>query len=104
MSKPNNKNLDKARTKAMKSPEIGKRGKGKATIARQQALERLSEYFLDAFDPIVQAQIKKAKKGDFAAYKDLMDRIFGQSTQKIKDESAVREIDKLRDEVKKMLK
>jgi len=72
-----NFNLEEARQKALKSPNIGKRGKSKKTLQREEAFKILQEYFFDAFDPIIKRQITKAKNGDHRAFKELMDRIFG---------------------------
>tara|TARA_Y100000310_G_C20601510_1_gene773297 strand:+ start:689 stop:1078 length:390 start_codon:yes stop_codon:yes gene_type:complete len=79
----NNPNLNEAREKALESPNIGKRGRGKKTIAREEALNKLSELFFDNFEEIVGLQIELASTGDYRAYKDLMDRIFGKPRQQV---------------------
>lgn len=77
-----NLNLDVARQKALESPNIGKRGKSKKTLQRQEAFKILEVYFFEAFDPIIKKQIKMAKSGDHKAFKELMDRIFGRPRER----------------------
>lgn len=60
------------------SPENGLKG-GRPlslkTIATQRLLERLSVVVEENFEAIFQPQLEKAMKGDFNAYRDLLDRI-----------------------------
>lgn len=81
--RPGNPNIEQARQEALKSPRLGKRGKGKKTLKREEAWEKMTEHIIIAAEPMVQAQIKKAKKGDTQAFKDLMDRIFGKAIETV---------------------
>ena len=69
MSKPNNKNLDKARKKALKSPRIGKRGKGKKVLEREKKIEDIRQMYidgvLDKIPELADAQMRLAKGHDY---------------------------------------
>ena|SRR3989338_11576733 len=100
-----NTNLAQARERALRSPRIGKRGRGKKTLERERARELLWTYFAEEFEPIVRKQIEMAKDGDSRAAKDLMDRLFGRPTVHMEvTGNGSDEIEKLRLELKEFIK
>ena len=84
---PSGENLDKVRHLAHSSPNVGKHGKRKSTIAREQAREvaikYLTEHFIKDADPIIQKWVEKAKKGDNDAIKDLLNRTIGKPQESL---------------------
>lgn len=70
-----------------KRPGAGrpKDSKEKQTLIKEQALLRLREIVLNEIDPVTNALVKKAKKGDVPAIKELFDRAFGKVPQAITD-------------------
>lgn len=65
--------------KGGKRPGAGRK-KGFAAKNAEEARRLLSEMVLKEIGPIGEALIKKAKNGDTAAAKELLDRAFGKST------------------------
>jgi len=80
--------------RSITSVENGKLGgrpqgsKNKSTIAKEEAREIMIRRVIEEFDNILTPQITKAMKGDYAAYKDLMDRVFGRAQEKMDITSA----------------
>ena len=71
------------------SRENGKHGgrpKGTNAITAEMMRERIAEMLEPQVKDIVQALIKKAKKGDIRATKELFDRAYGKSVQLDKDD------------------
>lgn len=59
------------------------RKKAHHTIQAEAAKKQLIEAYLKNIKPINEALIKKAKKGDLAAIKELHDRVYGKAVQPI---------------------
>lgn len=57
------------------------RPKAQHTIAKEKAKAALIEHFLKEQKPIFAALIKKAKKGDLQAIRELFERVWGRENQ-----------------------
>lgn len=67
------------------SRENGRKGgrpKSEASILAERARIRLAQKISEELEPLMDAQIEQAKKGNTAAFKELLDRGFG----KVKEE------------------
>lgn len=68
------------------SIENGKKGgrpKGTNAIAAEKAREYIIQRVSDELAPIMDQLISKAKKGDMAAIKDLLDRAYGRAKETV---------------------
>lgn len=67
----------------------GGRPKGPATVERERVKAYIAERIAQDIAPMVDALIKKVKKGDAYAFDKLTDRGFGKATQPISNEDGV---------------
>ncbi len=65
---------DKRALTSSKNGKLGGRPISQATLMTQKMRDELIEAVSKKFKKIYEPQLKKALKGDFTAYKDLMDR------------------------------
>ena len=79
----NNPNLEEALAKAHVSPNVGKRGEGKKTIARREAMRALYEEKLaPEFEEITDIHIQEAKKPrNYQERRDAIKRIVGEAEE-----------------------
>lgn len=79
---------NKALKKALKSPRIGKHGKRRITILKEEAYKEMQNKILGKVDLLVNAQLKLALHGnkgdpDFKSIDALLNRVFGKPSQEI---------------------
>lgn len=68
------------------SRQNGKKGgrpKGEASILAERARIRLAQKITEELEPLMEAQIEQAKKGNTAAFKELLDRGFGKVKESV---------------------
>lgn len=78
----------KALQKALKSPLIGKHGKRRETILKEEVYKEMQERILSKVEILIDTQIKlalgdKKNKPDPKAIESLLNRVFGKPTQEI---------------------
>lgn len=74
--------------KGGKRPGAGRKKGSKAshTLQAEEGKKLLIQMYLENIRPINEALLKKAKKGDLGAIKELHDRVYGKSLQPISGE------------------
>lgn len=76
--------LAKAREKAIESPNHGKRGKGRKTIALENARNEWAKEQLKGWDKLTAIQRREALKPEnFAERKYVMDQMMGKAKEKL---------------------
>ena len=76
--------LVEARKKAVKSPNIGKRGKGKKTVALEKARGVWAKEQLGALPTIAKVQAKEAKNPkNFQERKYVIDQLLGKPAERV---------------------
>lgn len=79
----NNPNLAEAREKAWKSPNIGKRGKNKKTIEREELRAKFTEYFGEKFLTLLKQLEKAGKDGNMTAILEILRQLIGSADNKL---------------------
>lgn len=77
--------LERAREKALESPDIGKRGKGKKTLEAEEFRSMLMEMVSEYWEQLLEAQIKDALKSR-QAREFLINQVIGKAEEKQKFE------------------
>jgi ATPase subunit of ABC transporter with duplicated ATPase domains len=78
----------KALKKALESPFIGKHGKRKTTLLKEEVYKQMQDKILEKVDLLIDAQIKIALNGnngkpDSKAIDSLLNRVFGKPAQEV---------------------
>lgn len=96
----------KALQKALKSPLIGKHGKRKETLLKEEIYKNMQDKILDKVDKLIDAQIEVALNGDNGkpdarVIESLLNRVFGKPNQEIAVKNKIMGIGELLDEIEK---
>jgi len=77
-----NEQLDEARELSKLSPDVGKRGKGKITLMREEAADVFVEEVKDQYKEVFQVHIEEAKKiKNYQERKDFINRVLEDITE-----------------------
>lgn len=96
----------KALQKALKSPLIGKHGKRKETLLKEEIYQNMQDKILDKVDKLIDAQISMALTGndgkpDPRVIESLLNRVFGKPNQEIAVKNTTKGIGEILDEIEK---
>ncbi len=78
----NNPKLEEARKKALLSPNIGKRGKSKKTLRKEELRKMFIEYFGERFMPLLEKLEMAVKKGNMTAILEVLRQLIGSAETK----------------------
>lgn len=96
----------RALQKALKSPFIGKHGKRKETLLKEEIYKNMQDKILDKVDKLIDAQIKVAlgdsnSEPDPRVIESLLNRVFGKPNQEIAIKNTTNSMGKILDEIEK---
>lgn len=96
----------KALQKALKSPLIGKHGKRKETLLKEEIYKDMQDKILEKVDKLIDAQIKVAlgdsnSEPDPRVIESLLNRVFGKPNQEIAVKNTTKGIGEILDEIEK---
>lgn len=94
----------KALQKALKSPLIGKHGKRRATLLKEEVYKDMQQRILEKVDVLIEAQMNLALKGnngkpDTRSIDSLLNRVFGKPAQEIGISGTSKGMGQLLDEI-----
>jgi hypothetical protein len=78
-----NPQLEEARLKALQSPNIGKHGKRKATLLKEELRAKFIEHMGGKFGKILDALEKKVDEGNVQAILASIEQLIGKAEEKI---------------------